>query len=93
MQKTTTLILLLVAGCATNTGIVPMGTGQYVVARQAATGFTGLGTLKAEALREAESFCASKGLAFHVTRMSENEGPYVLGNFPRAEVQFDCQPK
>ena len=45
--------ILLVSACASNSGVVGMGNDTYFVSRQAATGFAGMGTLKAEALQEA----------------------------------------
>ena len=42
-------------------GVVPIGQDTYMVSRQAATGFSGSGTRKAEAFREANEFCISQG--------------------------------
>jgi hypothetical protein len=42
------------AGVASQTGVVPNGQGGYLIAKQAATGFPGLGNLKAEAMGEGE---------------------------------------
>jgi hypothetical protein len=81
---------ILIAGCAAETGVVPTGQNSYLVAKQAATGFPGLGNLKADALQEANQFCASKGSDLFVTRSSETQPPYVLGNYPRAEIAFRC---
>jgi hypothetical protein len=78
----------VVAGCAAQTGVIPTGEGNYLVAKQAATGFPGLGNLKADALQEANQFCASKGSDLFVTRSSETQPPYVLANYsstPRAK--------
>lgn len=52
-----TICSLLIVGCAANSGIVPMGNNTYMVSRQAATGFSGMGTLKAEAMKEAYQEC------------------------------------
>ena len=84
------LLCLLVAGCASNSGVVPIGKDTYMVSRQAATGFSGSGTLKADAFREANEFCESKGKFMQVLRTDEAKPPYVLANFPKAEVQFMC---
>ena len=86
-------VCVSLVGCATQTGVVPMGQGIYMVARQAATGFPGLGTLKADALRDAETFCANRAQDFKVLQATENEGPFILGRYPRAEVQFSCVAK
>ena len=48
--------MALLIGCAANSGVVPIGNDTFFVSRQAATGFTGLGTLKAEAMREGTVF-------------------------------------
>jgi hypothetical protein len=80
---------LLIASCAANTGVVPNGSGSYIVAKQAATGFPGLGNLKAEALEEANRYCASlpgSGHQLFVTRSTETQPPYVLGNFCNAQT-------
>lgn len=61
-----------------------------MVSRQAATGFSGSGTLKADAVREATQFCLRDGKFLKIVRMQEAEPPYILGNFPKAEVQFRC---
>ena len=80
----------VLVGCASNSGVVSLGADRFMVSRQAATGFSGLGTLKADALREAEQHCSRIGRAVYVLNARESEPPYVLGNFPRAEVEFMC---
>jgi hypothetical protein len=82
--------IILLAGCASNSGVVPIGLDTFMVSRQAATGFTGTGNLKAEAFREANQYCASQNKSLQVVNTSEAKPPYILGNFPKAEVQFMC---
>lgn len=65
-----------------------MGNNTYMITRQAATGFSGSGTLKAEALQEAARFCATQGKQLKVVAVTEAKPPYILGNFPKAEVVF-----
>lgn len=84
------LLPMLLVGCASNSGIVPIGSDTYMVSRQAATGFSGSGTLKAEAFQEANQYCISQKKKLQVVRTSEAQPPYVFGNFPKAEVQFMC---
>ena len=86
------LSVLLVAGCASQTGVVPKGQGGYLIAKQAATGFPGLGNLKAEAMGEANQYCQSRGREFLLTNEMETQPPYLLGNYPRAEISFQCAP-
>ena|SRR5687768_14627112 len=84
------VVLVLCTGCSSNSGVVSLGADRFTVSRQAASGFSGLGTLKAEALREAGEHCSKVGKTVYVIRARESEPPYVFGNFPRAEVEFMC---
>ena len=93
MKKYLLLSLLIVTGCALNSGVVPIGQETFMVSRQAATGFSGLGTLKAEAIQEANQYCIKQNKNIRVVNTIESSPPYVLGNFPRAEVQFVCLDK
>lgn len=61
-----------------------------MVSRQAATGFSGAGTLLADTLGDAGAYCSKMGKVMQVTRTDEARPPYILGNFPHAEVQFMC---
>jgi hypothetical protein len=61
-----------------------------MVSRQAATGFSGSGTLKAEALQEASQYCANQNKLLQVINIIEAKPPYIFTNFPKAEVQFRC---
>ena len=87
--KTLSLAALIsMAGCAHNSGIVSMGGDTYMITRQAATGFSGSGNLKAKAIREASAYCASRGRVMKIVAITEAKPPYVLANFPKAEVVF-----
>ena len=61
-----------------------------MISRQAATGFSGQGALKIDALREAKAHCESMGKAMIVNTTNDSKPPYVLGNFPRTEITFSC---
>jgi hypothetical protein len=87
------LIAAFVAGCASDTGVTPLGQGNYSIAKQQATGFPGLGNLKSDALKEAEQKCLSEGRELFVVRTTETQPPYLLGNYPRAEIEFRCVAK
>lgn len=81
---------LLLAGCASHTGVVSMGQDTFMIARQAATGFPGLGNLKGEMISEGTAHCRSMGREFQIVKTSESQPPYVMGNYPRAEIEFMC---
>lgn len=89
-MKKAMLACLVLAGCAANSGIVPMGEDRYMVSRQAATGFSGSGTLKAEALKEADEHCKKANRVLVVNKVTEAKPPYILGNYPKADVEFSC---
>ncbi len=80
----------LVGGCASNTGVIDAGKGQYVIEKQQATGFPGLGNLRAEVYSEAKLFCDDKGREFSTTGYEATKPPYILGNFPRVSLTFEC---
>jgi hypothetical protein len=84
------IVLVTVTACASHTGIVQMGRDTYMVAKQQATGFPGLGNMKAELIAEASSHCAERGKELQIVSTYETQPPYVLGNYPRSEIQFMC---
>jgi hypothetical protein len=83
-------VFALLAACASNSGVVPMGAGTFMVSRQAATGFSGPGNLKAQALQEANQHCAAQNKELEVLDTTEAKPPFIFGNYPRVEVQFRC---
>lgn len=92
MNRAAWSIVLTLAGCASHTGVVQMGRDTYMVAKQAATGFPGLGNMKAEIISEAAAHCASMSRELRILSSKETAPPYILGNYPRAEVTFACLP-
>jgi hypothetical protein len=81
---------IFLVGCASHTGIIPMGQGNYMIAKQQATGFPGLGNLKAEIITEGLAQCTSQGRKFELVSSQETQPPYILGNYPRSEIMFRC---
>lgn len=57
---------------------------------QAATGFPGIGSIRTGAIQEASYHCLSGGLAVDIISENNSEPPYVLGNYPRVEITFQC---
>lgn len=92
MKKLTGIIAitLAVSACASHTGIVPMGRDTFMIAKQQATGFPGLGNMKAEIIAEASQYCAAQGKELQIVSTQEAQPPYILGNYPRSEIQFMC---
>ena len=90
MNKLSMFLVLLLGGCASNSGVVLIGPDTFMVSRQAATGFGGLGTLRADAFREAGAYCVSQRKTLRVINTSQSSGPYIYGNYPRADIEFMC---
>ncbi len=84
------VIFLLMSACASHTGVVSMGQDTFMIAKQQATGFPGLGNMKAEIIAEAAQHCAALGKELQIVSTQETQPPYVLGNYPRSEIQFMC---
>ena len=78
------------AGCAANSGVVPMGSDTHMISKQAATGFSGMGSLKADAMREAYAKCSSEKKVVEVIESNESKPPYILANYPRIDLTFRC---
>lgn len=87
------LVTLLTVGCASHTGVVPIGRDTYMLAKQAATGLPGPGNMKAELIAEGSAHCRAAGKEFQIVSTQETQPPYVLGNYPRAEITFMCLDK
>jgi hypothetical protein len=66
------------------------GPDAYRVFIQAATGFVSIQTVRDDAEQRAKDFCDRKGKAFESLTETTAVPPYVLGNFPRVEIVFDC---
>jgi hypothetical protein len=83
--------LAILGGCATtSTGSVSAGSDTFVVSRQAGAFPSGREPLLTEALAEANATCAALKKTLKLLTTTENPGPYILGNYPKATVVFSC---
>jgi hypothetical protein len=90
VKKYLIIVGALLAGCASDPGVAPVGPNTYLISRQAATGFSGLGGLKVKALREAAAYCEQRGRMIDILHTKDSKPPYIFGNFPRTEITFSC---
>lgn len=81
---------VLLSGCAQKSGAMKIGKDTYMISNQAASGFSGIGNLKAEAFEDANSFCESRGQEVQFVNSTEAKPPFIFGNFPKVEIQFMC---
>ena len=88
MKKLTLIALAILAGCASTTGVVSAGKDQYMIAREDNSPTASLGTIKAQAFKEAGAFCAGQGKSMQIVK--ENDVPRSFGQFPQTTLQFTC---
>lgn len=79
---------LILNGCATGTGIMPMGDDTFMVSRQSNNIRKDPALLKAEAYQEANEYCSKENKRAHL--VSSNVFAGGLGHLPSAEVDFTC---
>lgn len=93
MRFTTTLaIALACAGCATTTGIVPVGPNTYTVSEMRAPALGGGPEAQRAVLAESNAFCASQGRVFAPIFMRPDGDPYTP-YYPTAyDATFRCVP-
>lgn len=90
MKHIFSAMIILLTGCASNSGIIPLGNETFIISKQAATGFSGTGQIKAVALEEISTECQSRGMAIEIENLKESSPPYLLGNYPTVEITFRC---
>lgn len=78
----------VLAGCATQSGVVSTGDNNYTVFHQGAGAWVSSAELRTNALKEASQFCEGKGKPLKVTHTKEVGAG--IGQFPQAELQFTC---
>ena len=65
----------------------------YRIFRKAATGFVSLQTVRENAEQASIGFCERKNKTMHGLTETAAKPPYILGNFPRIELVFECIEK
>lgn len=82
-------LVLLLAGCATNSGIIPDGKDSYIVIVSGGHRFTSSGDLKIEAYKDAYAYCKKQGLQLE-TIFERSVQAGVLANSSEVELKFKC---
>ncbi|WP_425918525.1 SHOCT domain-containing protein [Acinetobacter sp. TSRC1-2] len=65
----------------------------YRIFRKAATGFVSLQTVRENAEHASITFCERKNKVMHGLTETAAKPPYLLRNFPRVELVFECIEK
>lgn len=90
LRVSAVLALAALGGCASYPDVVPVGRDTYLITRQQATGFPGLGKLETDIITDGSKYCQKQKRQFRLLSVRTTNPPYVPGNYPRAEIRFEC---
>lgn len=91
-MKKILLLALLMAGCATNSGVIQDGKDSFIVMVSGGSGFASAGALKIGAYKEASAYCKKQDKQLEtISDKSIQAG--VLANTSEVELKFRCIPK
>lgn len=68
------------------------GMEQFRVFEQGATGFVPLSGVMEDVEHNAAKFCEKRGATMRAVKWRRSVPPHIMGNFPRAELLFECHP-
>jgi len=84
-------LVLVLAGCATSSGIIADGKDSYIVIVAAGHRFTSSGDLKVDAYKDASAFCRKLDKQME-TIFERSIQAGVLANASEVELKFKCIP-
>jgi len=69
------------------------GVEKFRVFSKGGTGFVSLASVREDAEQRSTAFCERKGKVYNPLSETRSTPPYILGNFPRIEIIFECGDK
>jgi len=88
MRTHKALLMVILAGCASTTGVISTGNNLYMVSREDNGPAASLGALKAATMKDASAHCTGQGKSMQILR--ESDTPRSLGQFPQTTLHFAC---
>lgn len=85
----TVVAFAALAGCVSNSGIVPDGPDGYHIAARGRTGFSSSGKMQEKNYKQAAEFCAQKGKVMQ-TMAADSKQARAFGGWPDATLHFRC---
>lgn len=85
-------LVVLIAGCATNTGVVPIGPDTYMVGGKSSTGFAAGSDVIADLYRQAGAYCAEQQRFLMPVNTQSIDGAPGR-SFANAKIEFRCLEK
>ena len=70
--------------------VATTGSTEYRVFNHASSGFVSIVSVRIDAKQRATEFCQRKSRSMRTLRETVAKPPYILGNFPRIEIIFEC---
>jgi len=89
MKALRVVSVLILAGCAGATHVVPTGSGTYMVAAHGTMGWSSGPAQKAKAFEEAAAYCKQSGKQLETIDATDT-GAGGFGKVSSAEVHFRC---
>ena len=89
MRRAIVVLVLVLAGCASSSGVFQVSSNTYRIATRATWELGGRAGAMQMALSEATEYCVKQGGSLKVLKTSESYGHFEGG---RVDVTFTCEP-
>ena len=83
------VLMVVLAGCASSSGVVPIGSDTYSISRSNKSIDPSGAKVKADALIEANQYCADKGKQVELLK-SDQKDMVLFSSDAQAEIEFRC---
>tara|TARA_R110002072_G_C7792178_1_gene520952 strand:- start:509 stop:772 length:264 start_codon:yes stop_codon:yes gene_type:complete len=81
------IFALILVGCTSSPGVIPIGDDTYSIMISGQSGFVPVGGMKADAYEGAQKHCKSLGKSLKEESFNSNSG---FGKFPEVELKYKC---
>ncbi|PCJ87651.1 MAG: hypothetical protein COA54_04975 [Thiotrichaceae bacterium] len=86
-MKKILLLSLMLLGCTSSPGVIPIGDDTYNIMISGQSGFVGVGGMKADAYVAAQNYCKKQNKSLKEVSFNSSSG---FGKFPEVELKFKC---
>jgi len=86
------LVSTLLAACASNPGVMQVGTDTYLVEKTSSTAVLGLDRLRSAAMAEASSYCQNHSGTAEIVEETATDPSLLPGRTSRVALRFRCEP-
>lgn len=68
--------------------ILPFDGGIYILVNEGASSWSKQSKLQKKSLKAIEAFAERRNKGFEIVEIKFNEGPFILGVYPRVDIKF-----